>query len=547
MTNPADIALRPIDLNVLLDGIADGTVVLPDFQRDFVWSEGDVVALIATVMVGWPAGSLLLMKGAPTFFKTKEFQGAPPQKASVLYVVLDGQQRLTALFRALHRAGGVVYVVDLKALAAGRPSAETLEEALKPYPVAEWDAKMPIEAQARDRLVPLYVLRSASDYFQWRDRAVEAAPSEHRRALSDDLARAYKDFLGTVNHYDFPSVILDNELPTEAVARIFERVNRGGQELSTFDLLVARSYTRDWNLREEWTRARAESPLIDAYLGDDGLPAAQVLALKEIQDIRRPALLDMPRDVIQNGWGRAVTAMESALEFLSEAGMRHPAWLPYPTLSIPLAALALDHDLRSSRDVLEAWLWGRSFAGDYDVASSTKIASDYATLRRALADVERPHVEIPISRAHSATRRQGGSLWRAFLSLMLRKGARDLLTGEPLCQTPFVASEVVALPILPRSAGTDDAPHLRLLAQILMRRGRRGISQGGTLRLLIDSPDRPAGTDEWLQSQFLPPHRELAALALTPDRLFDYRSEAAMTYLLSDVPLLVELQEPTDG
>src|SRR5882757_4617441 len=128
-----DITARPLNLADLLDGIEDGSVVLPDFQRDFEWSEAEVVSLMATVMAGWPAGSLLLMRGAPTFFSTRPFKGAPRRDVEPTYVVLDGQQRLTALSNALRGTGDLVYAVDLDVVGDDPGATEQLEEALRVF------------------------------------------------------------------------------------------------------------------------------------------------------------------------------------------------------------------------------------------------------------------------------------------------------------------------------------------------------------------------------------------------------------------------------
>src|SRR3712207_3315332 len=93
-------------------------------------------------MVGWPAGSLLLMRGAPTFFATRRFEGAPTRSAEPAYVVLDGQQRLTALFNALRGVGPFIYAVDLSALEQEDSQlAERIEEAIRIFERDEWAAQ----------------------------------------------------------------------------------------------------------------------------------------------------------------------------------------------------------------------------------------------------------------------------------------------------------------------------------------------------------------------------------------------------------------------
>src|SRR4051794_22100242 len=84
------------DLLLMLE---EQALVLPEFQRDFDWGDDAVRQLLATVIRRWPAGSLLLQQfPGDTFYGLRAFDGGPKlDTALVEYVVLDGQQRLTAL------------------------------------------------------------------------------------------------------------------------------------------------------------------------------------------------------------------------------------------------------------------------------------------------------------------------------------------------------------------------------------------------------------------------------------------------------------------
>src|SRR3954471_150376 len=97
---------RMVDLPEVLEEISNGLVALPDFQRDFDWTNSDVVKLLVTVLKGWPAGSLLLMHGRAKFFEVRSLEGGPqPKKNHLRYTILDGQQRLTALYQAIYDRG----------------------------------------------------------------------------------------------------------------------------------------------------------------------------------------------------------------------------------------------------------------------------------------------------------------------------------------------------------------------------------------------------------------------------------------------------------
>jgi hypothetical protein len=508
-TAGADITARPIELTTLLDGIEQGKIVLPDFQRDFRWSEGEVASLVATAMMGWPAGSLLLMRGLPRFFNTRAFEEVPERSGQqVAYVVLDGQQRLTALYRALRGGTDAIYVVALDALESGISTAEEIEEAISVMTKTEWEAASKNYASGSGLPVPLTALKSASDFFEWRDAIAMSVPEGRRESLSSRLAAAFREWLGTITHYEFPAIILENDLPTEAVARIFERINRGGLQLSTFDLLVARAYTPDWNLRAEWDRARTETELVETYLGDDGLPVLQGMALREVGDVRRPALLNLSPVLIQSKWDEAVAAMEDACAFVAKSGMRDPDWLPYKTLLIPLAALARTVNLEDHRSQLDSWLWATSLGADYDVASSTKLARDFAALSEAITMNHMLTFDLNIDSLEVATRRQSSALWRAFLSLLLRAGAHDLGTGMALADEIGHGETRMVGSLFLRTSGSDpDAPHLRVLSQVLVRRGAGRQFRGRSLlSVLVETAGNGLPDfDSRLASQLLPP------------------------------------------
>lgn len=82
-------------------------LVLPDFQRDFVWKSSDTIKLLASLLNGYPIGGLLLME-SPGIYGQRPLDGvvvdaADPTGDSRL--ILDGQQRLTSCYRAFF--GGI--------------------------------------------------------------------------------------------------------------------------------------------------------------------------------------------------------------------------------------------------------------------------------------------------------------------------------------------------------------------------------------------------------------------------------------------------------
>jgi len=79
----------------LLDNIRKQDLVLPEFQREYVWTKDQAKQLIVSLVRGYPVGSLLFWRtDNPPDLKNIE---QIPDKLGTLLVILDGQQRLTTL------------------------------------------------------------------------------------------------------------------------------------------------------------------------------------------------------------------------------------------------------------------------------------------------------------------------------------------------------------------------------------------------------------------------------------------------------------------
>lgn len=96
-------------LTDLVQMVEDGKLAIPEFQRPFVWKPPAVADLLVSVARRWPIGTLLLLEG-PQDFAVRPLAEAP-ELNNVELLLLDGQQRMTALYRALgDHVGDEVYL-----------------------------------------------------------------------------------------------------------------------------------------------------------------------------------------------------------------------------------------------------------------------------------------------------------------------------------------------------------------------------------------------------------------------------------------------------
>ncbi|MWJ18738.1 DUF262 domain-containing protein [Clavibacter michiganensis subsp. michiganensis] len=514
------------NLSELLEGIDEGTVVLPDFQRDFDWTTVQVRQLLATVLLGWPLGSLLVLPGTgDTFFRLREFENAPPMTTPKL-VVLDGQQRLTALYYALHGRGKGRYAVRIDVLGKDQ-SVEDLEESIQWFTDVQWKKNYSTPSEQYGAgLLPVTALRSASDFYEWRDDATSTADVLEIK----NVTNTYKYSLAGLHKYEVPAAVINPDVPGTAVARIFERVNRLGRQLGTFDLVVAKSYTKSFNLRDKWDEACRTYPYLGAFLEDDGLPVLNVISLRTDESVRAQAVLDLTGDAVRDNWDQAVAATNTALEFaVTKLGVWESDWFPYKPLLTILAGLSLDIDLSSEEEGLRRWFWATTFSAAFDVASNTRAIASYKSLKENPGYLDR--VSLNEDDFLLSNKKQFGAIHRAFASYLASRAPLDLASSERLFnQDEGLLPEVGTLSVFPRASAIADEPvHLRTLGTVLVS------SADEKKYSFVDLSECDPATYE---RQLITPDFDIAA---GPDAFFAMRLRNLHQSLAMDVGLDVKI------
>lgn len=211
----------------LLDQIELGTIGLPTLQRPFVWRNIKVRDLFDSMYRGFPIGYLLLWQNGGVDVK-REIGPRPKQSVPQLLIV-DGQQRLTALY-AVMRAREVAHS-DFswkRIMIAFSPITERFEVT---------DA-----AIQRDKtFIPdiSRVWQSASGAFEVVNDYLEGLGTS--REVTPELTKqAQRAVMNLANLADFPITALQlaATLSEEQVADVFARINSKGTPLNQADFIL---------------------------------------------------------------------------------------------------------------------------------------------------------------------------------------------------------------------------------------------------------------------------------------------------------------------
>jgi uncharacterized protein with ParB-like and HNH nuclease domain len=206
----------------LIERVLSGTIRIPKFQRAFVWDPEKVAFLMDSIYRGYPIGSVLLWRSEQKLNAERDlgpFQLPEPEKKWPIDYVLDGQQRLTSLFgvfqnslQATESADSFNVYFDLAAKEGA------LEDQ---FVTAATDV-----TDLPTSLFPLRLLFNPSEF--------ALATRELDRSLLDRVVELQRRF----QEFQIRSEIIEFK-EREQIAMIFERVNRAGVPLNTFQLLTA--------------------------------------------------------------------------------------------------------------------------------------------------------------------------------------------------------------------------------------------------------------------------------------------------------------------
>src|SRR6478609_1073726 len=87
-------------LSTILDQIDNGSLLLPEFQRGYVWNREQVRGLMSSVYRAYPVGGFLVWETQPTDGLVR---GDAVKPGSMKRLLLDGQQRITSLYGIVRR------------------------------------------------------------------------------------------------------------------------------------------------------------------------------------------------------------------------------------------------------------------------------------------------------------------------------------------------------------------------------------------------------------------------------------------------------------
>lgn len=228
-------------LTSLIDDIKKGSICVPPFQRDFVWTREQIKDLFKSIQQNYPIGSILLWKPDQTYdWKQNDLIGKyklnNQTKGGIF--ILDGYQRLSSIFSCLVNQTTSQLAVDPLVDGSLFDLYYDLSDESFIY-LRSASSRKPYQ-------VPLSVFMSTSEFRRYSRTQIEPIvdPMEIDRYLdhADELSRKLID-------YQITCVEIKGADIAEAVD-IFSRLNSKGVEISMDWMVNALSYDFDFRFAD---------------------------------------------------------------------------------------------------------------------------------------------------------------------------------------------------------------------------------------------------------------------------------------------------------
>ena len=349
--------------------LAKDKLLIPTFQREFVWEPENIQKLWDSIFKFYPIGSILYWVTDSYLHTHRKLGGFvfphdedTVRKFKEWAYILDGQQRATSLLVSILGGKGRVkeeedfdYTMYFDATNATFFFAKELEK-------------------RKSRVNPAFLIR-LKDVPKWtfsfyKEISNQDGFNKYIEHNLEQLQRIFKD-------YKLVFVRIQG-VDVEEVCEIFERVNQEGKKLDPIDIIVARTYrNEDLEKGIKMFYLRDNLQELKEVLSSQGnrfqnlkdLSIVQMISIclrKEETGTRKsfgitPKALDnLKTEDLEDNWDTCQKTIFETIKFLSDLKIHGPDMLPYGYLLFPLCH-HFHRNTSPNRKTAKQWFWRTAF------------------------------------------------------------------------------------------------------------------------------------------------------------------------------------------
>ena len=368
----------------LISEIQKGQIKVPKFQRNFVWSLDKTAKLLDSILKGYPIGTFILWETNERLNDIKNIGNlelpAIPDGIKVQYV-LDGQQRITSLYAAF--LGAKIQKEGEKKITNYADIYVDLDGDVENNDDQIVISEMPEEGA----IITLHEVLNFNDHLL-----------EIKEKYSDEQFKQIHQYSQTFSTYDFSTIILRKE-DIDSAIEVFTRINTGGQTLTLFEIMSAKTYDeeQDFDMEDRFQNLlkELEERKYDT-ISSSVILSVLALILSKNKECKRKVILQLDKQAIIDIWDDVISALKESVDYFRSV-YRIPvsAILPYDSLLVPFAYFFYfqkEKPRGAQIKFLEEFFWRISLSFRYSSSTESKLAQDIKRIDEILKS-NRPNYE----------------------------------------------------------------------------------------------------------------------------------------------------------
>ena len=351
----------------LISEIQKGQIKVPKFQRNFVWSLDKTAKLLDSILKSYPIGTFILWETNERLNDIKNIGNlelpAIPDGTKVQYV-LDGQQRITSLYSAF--LGAQIKKEGEKKITDYANIFVDLEG-----DVENNDEQIVVSEEPEGIFITLHEILNFNDHFL-----------EIKEKYSDEHLKKIHLYSQAFSTYDFSTIVLRKE-DIDSAIEVFTRINTGGQTLTLFEIISAKTYDEEQKFdMEDKFRKLMETLTERKYNGISSSVILSILSLvlSKNKECKRKTILQLEKQSIIDTWDNVISALKESIDYFRSV-YRIPvsAILPYDSLLVPFAYFFYYQKEKPKGEqvkYLEEFFWRISLSSRYSSSTESRLARD---------------------------------------------------------------------------------------------------------------------------------------------------------------------------
>jgi len=391
-------------LGVWFQAIQQGQVKLPRFQRYEAWDRGRITSFLNTIINNLPVGVTLALDvaGDEKFISRYIVSADPAVSGTVTQHLLDGQQRLTAFWRAMHNNYEYEdYFIYLPSFDQQWNHSEQIEVYCQGRWTNKKGSRRPVwadhPAKCLERgLFPIDLLcpgDKATAVDEWiKTATLGLKPSkddpdafeklESYTAIKESLKQEINTLRERVTHFNLPYLSLPSNTPKDVALQVFINMNTNSKPLSLYDIIVAEvESVAGKSLHDLEGHLVSKCPKA-ARFGDVRNLILATSALLQEKTPNNKGMVEMDKQVLLDNWEKLEHGLERMANLLESQGVFDEARLPTSNVLAVVAAayeLVPEHGdfVAKAEKLLRAYLWSSFFTDRYENSAASRAYADF--------------------------------------------------------------------------------------------------------------------------------------------------------------------------